>query len=429
SDTEKLEKWELKAEKAAGLIYLAVSPAQQVPIKAHQEDPIRMWSILEQQHVSKKPGARFNAYNALFTITKSADESLMDMAARVEAAMADIQNLRPSVAPIAVQSNGLPVPGFTLDSLDSELQSMALIRALPEEYKHLSSNLLLQDNLDKEKILAAFLAEQQNQEHAEQQSLNRAAQVATSSNKKKNSYRNPPRTGDPKDYCKWCGKKAVHWQEDCPSNPHNKRKGIQANKAKVTEVDDDGVTESAGSATASSLSNGLSASSFADTMQWNTDTGATSHMTPHRNWIRNYTPHRVPIRLADHTVVYSEGIGEVLFTPIVDGKEVRQVLFSRVLHVPSLNNNLLSVLYLTKHKGFTVQILRDTMEFTLNDSVLFTASVNNKSVGYLNGHTISIGTEDESAHIGGTTLPLNLELWHRRFFHYNYGDCKTRPSM
>ncbi|KAJ3779449.1 hypothetical protein GGU10DRAFT_234825, partial [Lentinula aff. detonsa] len=39
SDADKLEKWEIKAEKAAGLIYLAVSPSQQVHIKAHQEDP------------------------------------------------------------------------------------------------------------------------------------------------------------------------------------------------------------------------------------------------------------------------------------------------------------------------------------------------------------------------------------------------------
>ncbi|KAF9038250.1 hypothetical protein BDP27DRAFT_1525797 [Rhodocollybia butyracea] len=106
-------------------------------------------------------------------------------------------------------------------------------------------------------------------------------------------------------------------------------------------------------------------------------------------------------------------MGEVLFTPIVDGKEVRQVLFSRVLHVPAFNNNLLSVLYLTKHKGFTLQILRDTMEFSLNGSVLFTASVNNKSGSQLNGHTIS--TVAEFANVG-STLPLDLELWHQRFF-------------
>ncbi|KAJ3992726.1 hypothetical protein F5050DRAFT_1579028 [Lentinula boryana] len=126
-------------------------------------------------------------------------------------------------------------------------------------------------------------------------------------------------------------------------------------------------------------------------------------MTPHKHWIHKYTPHRVPICLTDNTVVYSEGAGNVLFTPTIAGKEVRDVLFSRVLHVPSLNNNLLSVLYLTKHKGFIVHILRDTMQFSLNGSVLFTASVNNKSVGYLNGYTISSMTE--SANVG-STLPL-----------------------
>jgi hypothetical protein len=42
---------------------------------------------------------------------------------------------------------------------------------------------------------------------------------------------------------------------------------------------------------------------------WNADTGATSHMTPHRHWIRNYTPLCIPIKLADNTVIYSAGVG------------------------------------------------------------------------------------------------------------------------
>ena len=175
--------------------------------------------------------------------------------------------------------------------------------------------------------------------------------------------------------------------------------------------------EIAGSVSSFSL-NGL-ASNFSDMTLWNTDTGATSHMTPHKNWIRDYTPHKVPVHLANNTVVYSEGIGNVLFIPIIDGKEAREILFSRVLHVPALSNNLLSVLYLTKHKGFTVQITRDSMQFLLNRSVLFTASVNNKSIGYLDGHTRSTVVEYVNM---GSTLPLNLELWHRRFFHYNFRD-------
>ncbi|KAI0038364.1 hypothetical protein FA95DRAFT_1478945, partial [Auriscalpium vulgare] len=61
-------------------------------------------------------------------------------------------------------------------------------------------------------------------------------------------------------------------------------------------------------------------------------------MTPHRHWLRNYTPLRLPIRLADHTCVYSAGVGTVVFNPVVGGKPKRAVEFTRVLHVPALRN-------------------------------------------------------------------------------------------
>ncbi|KIJ69559.1 hypothetical protein HYDPIDRAFT_55055, partial [Hydnomerulius pinastri MD-312] len=71
-------------------------------------------------------------------------------------------------------------------------------------------------------------------------------------------------------------------------------------------------------------------------------------MTPHRHWMRNYAPKRVPIRLADHTVVYSAGSGSVVFNPVVRGRPSslpsapiltsRPVEFTRVLHVPGLRN-------------------------------------------------------------------------------------------
>src|SRR3981189_1541033 len=51
-------------------------------------------------------------------------------------------------------------------------------------------------------------------------------------------------------------------------------------------------------------------SAHADSL-WCTDTGATSHMTPHRHWLRNYKALRVPVCLANSTIVYSAGIGSV----------------------------------------------------------------------------------------------------------------------
>ncbi|KAF8227133.1 hypothetical protein L208DRAFT_1298312 [Tricholoma matsutake] len=56
-------------------------------------------------------------------------------------------------------------------------------------------------------------------------------------------------------------------------------------------------------------------------INWNTDTGATSHMMPHKHWIRNYKPYRVPIKLADNRIIYSAGVGSVVFRPIINGKQ------------------------------------------------------------------------------------------------------------
>jgi len=58
---------------------------------------------------------------------------------------------------------------------------------------------------------------------------------------------------------------------------------------------------------------------------WNADTGASSHMTPHQNWIRNYQAKQIPIKLADNTVIYSEGVGSVLFKPWVNSRTGKTV--------------------------------------------------------------------------------------------------------
>ena len=69
---------------------------------------------------------------------------------------------------------------------------------------------------------------------------------------------------------------------------------------------------------------------------WNTDTGATCHMTPHRHWFNTYKPQSTPIRLANNQIIYSAGIGSVCFQPVIGGKPGQLLEFHRVLHVPQL---------------------------------------------------------------------------------------------
>jgi len=127
-------------------------------------------------------------------------------------------------------------------------------------------------------------------------------------------------------------------------------------------------TESAGAAsiqppTSSSLPNA-----------WNADTGATAHMTLHRVWFKSYAS-CVGIWVANGQVIYAAGVGNVEFAPVKDGHKLHPVLFSNVLHVPALNQNLLSVLTLTSRHSFHIIINSNTMAFILDRVPHFYTSV------------------------------------------------------
>ncbi|KAJ7234362.1 hypothetical protein B0H12DRAFT_1076364 [Mycena haematopus] len=129
TDSEELCKWLVDSDKAAGSIYASIDTSQRVHVKGMEENPVAMWAALERVHKQKKPGARFAAYNHLFSIQQLPDETLTKLMGRVDEAVSLIKDLRP--------------PAHTLDDLDGELASMAMIRALPEEFKAFRSSLFL----------------------------------------------------------------------------------------------------------------------------------------------------------------------------------------------------------------------------------------------------------------------------------------------
>ena len=133
---------------------------------------------------------------------------------------------------------------------------------------------------------------------------------------------------------------------------------------------------------------------------WLADTSATSHMTSHQHWFKTYTHFRTPVQLANNTVIYSAGIGNVVFEPMVNGKLVWAVEFSRVLYVPDLRSNLLSCLYFTCYKGVTITISLHTMAFRQGRSTLFTASIDSSNSATLDSSTVV----SEAAHAVSTLL-------------------------
>jgi len=174
--------------------------------------------------------------------------------------------------------------------------------------------------------------------------------------------------------CTFCGS-SEHSQDVCKQyacakdqvgKNQNNRKKDKANTAQTPETP----SEFAGNASAPSIS----PSPIPPNFDWLADTGATSHITPH-HWVQNYSPLRIPIRLADNSIVYSSGVGTVVFNPVMmDGKHSQPVEFTRVLHVPSLQDNLLSCLYLARHKHIIIQIDSEQIDFSLNGKLFFLCS-------------------------------------------------------
>ena len=157
--------------------------------------------------------------------------------------------------------------------------------------------------------------------------------------------------------CTWCNKSG-HEEAQCNRKDrdrkraqnntqfYSKRRPYNANKVqedpKVPETTQGSakVTEFAGNASARSKSLLLSSPLQLNAdFHWLADTGVTSHMTPHHHWFKSYIHFRTPVCLANNTIIFSAGVGSMVFEPVVDGKQVRAVEFSRVLHVPDRRSN------------------------------------------------------------------------------------------
>lgn len=76
AETTLVDSWVDKLDRASGWIFLMVEPEQRVHIANIQDDAVAMWKKLEEVHMVKKAGARFNAYDDLFSIRKKEDEEL-----------------------------------------------------------------------------------------------------------------------------------------------------------------------------------------------------------------------------------------------------------------------------------------------------------------------------------------------------------------
>ena len=412
STMQDTEKWTQGNWNAAGIMYSHLESKIQPLVREHLDSAKGMWDKLKSQYAEDSAAGRFLILDEFLSIAKQPDESLTALCARVEDAL---QKVKASCT-----------AEMTLSAFQDEMAMMTLIRALPDEFSSFRSSLLLiPGSLELKTVKEAFLQEERNRQPraSEQLAMRAFSSSSSSSNRPRRAgrYNGPACTypgckspsSHPLDRCYTRAQAMKNEAEKVLGGRKAKQGAKQAEEAKPAEA-----AEFAGNASALDPSDPLSPLVSDAGADWIADTGATSHMTPHRHWFLSYKPDKRPIRLADEKVVFSVGIGSVRFSPVIKGQKRRLLEFHDVLHVPSLRSNLLSVLSLTRLKQYTVFITGEIMEFRRLSQLLFTATINSNNSAFLDGQV-----EPMTQFAGRvSTCSLDASLWHRRFCHLNKED-------
>src|SRR5712691_9853879 len=249
---------------------------------------------------------------AFLAVKQESSESIAAFISRAREALHYLQSTCPPAAPLASAPGTASV--FSLEDSDKELLISVLLNGT--KYTALTTSLLAQPELTVQQVEDAL-----KNEEAHRVGVAAAAAAAAASSL-------APNTAAPVTFavCTFCGKNG-HTVERCfkfedaskrakeevtkdtsynSKNRRPKRKG-RANAAQEKETP----MESAGAASVR-----LSPSPSSLPNAWNADTGATSHMTPRREWFKSYGPSNGAIRVANGQVVYAAGVGTVEFTPV-----------------------------------------------------------------------------------------------------------------
>ena len=141
-------------------------------------------------------------------------------------------------------------------------------------------------------------------------------------------------------------------------------------------------------------------------------------MTPHREWIRNMVPCKIPVSLANDHIVWATGKGQVLFNPVIYGARSESVLFDNVLYVPALQNNLFSILHVVKNSKVRVVIEGNNLEFSKGGKTILMATIHS-NMGLLDGTTLS---NIENAYI---SQRIDKDLLHQRLGHIGKDRLNT----
>ena len=407
-------------------IVLMLWPAEHATVSAHLNSSITLYAAIRARHITAKPALHYNVYMKSLVLRLQHGETLSMFAVCVQTAMQHICAHCPATMRIEELEDKLICINVVRVLSDNTLCKVLVSTLLHNEDK-VSNITKLKDTLQNKdmsrnmtpelyglrKTINGVLFASNTPQPACDMWPHLAAAASTSrftlwnaTQPVQGQYNFRDSRAAPSlsaTLCPTCGFcKGMHLEDVCM---HKKIDTVEKQLAAISPTRNtvhaahavgednnqdafDDAGEFAGTATASP-SAPLQSPDGADDDTWIADTGAMSHMTPCLAFFATYRSFCTPVRLADGNVMFSAGVGTVLYMLRLGGVDSRcAVKLTHVLHVLSLCCNLISVLFLVKHHDFVVQAQSNMITFKHNNQLLFTATISNHCSTTLNGNTL-----------------------------------------
>ncbi|GBE88168.1 Retrovirus-related Pol polyprotein from transposon TNT 1-94 [Sparassis crispa] len=273
--------------------------------------------------------------------------------------LSDESPLEPQLNTMQQKAHILETLGLTLDDT---LIAIAMAISLPPSYSTLRTILMASDSkLTVEKVVNEVLSEEKRRGETTAASALIAKHADTKS-KSKGKDKDKKKKGK----CAFCGYTG-HTKDECRKFKASQVEGTTAKGDKKAEKAAD-AKESAKIVSVSEADSEMLRLFVAEELargddlhRWIVDSGASSHMTSHREWFVNYRALATPKRvyLGDERFILAVGIGQVTLHAAVDHGSTNTGIVQEVLHVPDLNGNLLSVSQFDRN-SYDVRFADDT---------------------------------------------------------------------
>ncbi|KAK2404089.1 hypothetical protein QL285_053465 [Trifolium repens] len=161
----------------------------------------------------------------------------------------------------------------------------------------------------------------------------------------------------------------------------------------------------------------------AESMEWYFDTGCSNHMTRNRSILTDFDNClNTKIKLANSKSIDAKGMGNV----VIQRKNGRKSVIEKVLYVPGMQCNLMSVGQLLD-KGFKVVLGDGTLKLFDSKQNLILKSIQSKNRTFKTQLKV-VEHECLAASTGEHSQNKDTELWHKRYGHLNFKSLSLLNS-